>query len=275
MKEITKLDGNETVFYKGVAYNAAPFFFCSKTLYLTYMEYKYTGIILNKRDIGETDRLYTIFTREGGKIKSLAKGVRKPHAKLASSLETLTLADLTVVKNRGTGKIAGSIIENSYPNLKKDGAAMLAVFGAIGLFNKLVDLESQDQNLFALLADYLAAADEGARKHLEEEVSRLQALGFSLKLLEHSGYKIETTRCVLCGSRLSGEQFHFSAELGGIMDGRCASSQPGTITVGANTIKLMRILFSSSLRSLDKLKVEKKELDVLDRVLRAFLLWAA
>ena len=33
------------------------------------MEYKYTGIILNKRDVGETDRIYSIYTLEGGKIR--------------------------------------------------------------------------------------------------------------------------------------------------------------------------------------------------------------
>jgi len=154
------------------------------------MEYRYTGIILNKRNIGETDRMYTIFTREGGKIRTLAKGVRKPHAKLASSLETLTLADITVVKNRGTGKIAGSIIENTYPHLKKDGPALLEVFGAISLFNKLVDLESRDENLFMLLSDYLLAVDKCVSIGAGDEKNRLLSWGDSLKLLELSGYKI-------------------------------------------------------------------------------------
>jgi len=238
------------------------------------MEYKYTGIILNKLDIGETDRLYTIFTREGGKIKSLAKGVRKPHAKLASSLETLTLADITVVKNRGTGKIAGSIIENSYPNLKKNGEAMLEVFGAINLFNKLVDLESKDETMFMLLSDYLEAADGAASKDSMEEKNRLLSLGFSLKLLELSGYKIEAQMCVLCGGRLAGETFHFSPELGGILCQTCGRLQQGTILINTNTIKLMRIIFASSMKSLGKLKVEKKDLDALSRVVRSFLLWA-
>jgi len=238
------------------------------------MEYKYTGIILNKRNIGETDRMYTIFTREGGKIRSLAKGVRKPHAKLASSLESLTMADITVVKNRGTGKIAGSIIENTYPHLKKDGAALLEVFGAISLFNKLVDLESKDETMFALLADYLDAADSAARTQSAEEKNRLLSLGFSLKLLELSGYKIEASLCVLCGCRLTGEHFHFSPELGGIVCEACGRSQPATIPVNANAIKLIRIIFASGMRSLEKLKVEKKDLDALSRVVRGFLLWA-
>lgn len=238
------------------------------------MEYKYTGIILNKRNIGETDRLYTIYTLEAGKIRSMAKGVRKPHAKLASSLESLTMADITVVKNRGTGKIAGAIIENTYPHLKKDGAGLLEVFNAISLFNKLVDLESKDETLFALLADYLDAADNAARVQSTEEKTRLLSLGFSVKLLELSGYKIEATLCVLCGCRLAGEKFHFSPELGGIVCDACGRSQPAAIPITANTVKLIRIIFASQMRSLGKLQVEKKDSDALSRVVRGFLLWA-
>jgi len=79
---------------------------------------------------------------------------------------------------------------------------------------------------------------------------------------------------VLCGCRLAGEQFNFSPELGGIVCGECVPMQQGTIPIGVNTVKLMRIMFGSGMLSLGKLKVEKKDLNALDRVLRGFMLWA-
>ena len=42
------------------------------------MDYKYNGIILSKKDVAETDRIYSIYTREAGKIRVLGKGVRNP-----------------------------------------------------------------------------------------------------------------------------------------------------------------------------------------------------
>ena len=65
------------------------------------MEYRYTAIVLKKREIGETDRLYTFMTREGGKVRAKAVGVRKSEAKLASSLETLMLSDIAIVRGKG------------------------------------------------------------------------------------------------------------------------------------------------------------------------------
>ena len=61
------------------------------------MEYKYTSIILDKKDVGETDRIYSFYTLEGGKIQSLAKGVRKSGAKLAGSLENFLFAGVIVI----------------------------------------------------------------------------------------------------------------------------------------------------------------------------------
>lgn len=238
------------------------------------MEYKYTGIILNKFDVGETDRFYTIFTLEAGKIRSIAKGVRKPHAKLASSLESLTLADLTIVKNRGNGKIAGSIVENSYANLKKDGELLLDVFGGVALFNRMVDLENKDEKLFELLSEYLEAANENALLKVEDEKNKLLTLGFSIKLLELLGYKIEADICVLGSCVFSGEKFYFSSEHGGVVCHQCGNLQKGMLPISANTIKILRIFFKNKLNSFKKLKVEKKELDNLQRLLQGFLAWS-
>ena len=160
------------------------------------MEYKYTGIILSKRDVGETDRICTIYTFEGGKIKSIAKGVRKAHAKLASVLENITLADITIVKTRGMGKITGSIIENNFTAIKNNHNAVLETFSALGLFDKLVDFENPDQKVFELLKNYLETVDTCALNKDNEKYVLLR-LGFTTKLLYELGYAIEANACVV------------------------------------------------------------------------------
>ena len=154
------------------------------------MEYKYTGIILNKRDIGETDRIYTIFTLEGGKIRSLAKGVRKAHAKLAASLENITLADITIVKARGLGKITGSIVENNFSALKTDCDALLETFYGLNTFDKMVDYENPDPQVFDLLRSYLEAVEFCSIEGISEKYLLLR-LGFTVKLLDALGMSLE------------------------------------------------------------------------------------
>ncbi|HOW60829.1 MAG TPA: DNA repair protein RecO [Candidatus Moranbacteria bacterium] len=237
------------------------------------MEYKYTGIILNKRDVGETDRTYTIYTLEGGKIKSLAKGVRKSNAKLASMLENITLADITIIKTKGIGKITGSIVENNFTAVKSESEAILEVFSALGLFEKLVDFENPDRFIFELLKNYLetvniCAVNKDKKKHV------LLKLGFIVKLLSELGYTIEVNSCVVCSKKLSESSPIFNAKHGGTLCFSCAEkNQDAAIIVRANAIKMIRLFLQNKMNTLAKIQATKEDCDSTLLVVNEFLRW--
>ena len=237
------------------------------------MEYKYTGIILNKRDVGETDRIYTSYTLEGGKIRSLAKGIRKPEAKLASSLENITLADITIVRTKGLGKITGSIIENSFPNLKNDCDTLLEVFSSIGVFDKLVDLESADDRIFNLLKEYFEVADICARKNLREK-HQLLRLGFMAKFMFELGYAVGVDSCAACGSVLSRGSLGFSSKHGGVLCEKCACGGKFlAIPISVNAVKIMRLFLRSKMSSLYKIQALQKDLASVRIAIEDFSRW--
>lgn len=237
------------------------------------MEYKYTGIILNKRNVGETDRIYTIYTFEGGKIRSLAKGVRKSQAKLAASLENITLADITIMKTRGLGKITGSIVEQNFSCLKRDCDALLEIFLAMSIFDKLVDFESPDPAVFLLLKNYLETVDlsslgNGNEKHV------LLRLGFMVKLMDALGYSIEVSVCVSCGKPLSENSLSFSAQQGGALCVHCAQENPASaMPIRSNAIKMMRIFLKNNIQTFAKIKATREDCDSLRIAMDDFLRW--
>ena len=207
------------------------------------MEYKFTGIVLGKYNIGEADRIYTIYTLEKGKIKAIAKGVRKSQARLAGNLENFSLVDLAIAKGRGTGKITGSIVENNFRNLRSNLEALGNVFEAVKILDKLTGLEEKDANIFDLLESYLETADEASLE--KEESISLITQGFILKLLDLLGYKIEANACVKCSSKLAKSGNYFSAEKGGIVCEDCSEEAGSKIGVSDNVIKIIRIFFQN------------------------------
>jgi DNA repair protein RecO (recombination protein O) len=236
------------------------------------MEYKYTGIILNKKDVGETDRIYTMYTLEGGKVRSLAKGVRKAHAKLASSLENLTLADITIVRTMGLGKITGSIVEQNFSALKKDCEALMHVFSVMAVFEKMVDLDSQDKSVFSLLKQYLETMDNNSGN--EDEIKyEVLSLGFLVKLLDSLGYSIEVDACVICSSKLSETSTCFSPQHGGALCESCAQKISAICWVKPNAIKLIRLFLSSGLSSLVKIKVSREDCNSARVAIEDFVRW--
>ena len=228
---------------------------------------------MNKWDVGETDRIYAIYTLEGGKIRSLAKGVRKAHSKLAASLENITLADITIVRSRGLGKIAGSIVEQNFSALKRDCDALLETFLGLSIFDKLVDYENPDPAVFHLLKNYLEAVD-GLAQTVGSEKYVLLRLGFVTKLLDALGYSIEVTMCVACGAPLSENLLRFSAQHGGALCAVCAEqNQACAAPIKVNSIKMMRLFLRNNIQTHAKIQATREDCDGVRLAVDDFLRW--
>ena len=236
------------------------------------MDYKYTGIILGKKDVGETDRIYTIYTLESGKIRVLAKSVRKANAKLAGFLENFNLAEIFVAKNQGMGKITGSLVINNFPKIRENLETVQSVFASIELLSKLIKDENKDPKIFTLLKEYLEVANNLSN---QEDNNKLEiiSLGFTFKLFEELGYKIEAGNCMECGGKIKEGNNFFDPEQGGIICEKCYPNAKKGFRINPNSIKILRIIFQNSLKSLAKLKAEKKDLDNLKIVKQEFLHW--
>src|SRR5207244_11213895 len=63
--------------------------------------YRDRAVVLRKLDYGEADRIFTLLTREHGKVGAIAKGVRRPSSKLGPSLELYGHVDVLLAKGRG------------------------------------------------------------------------------------------------------------------------------------------------------------------------------
>lgn len=237
------------------------------------MELRYNAIVLKKKEVGETDRLYTLYTLEQGKVQAVAKGVRKSEAKLAGQLETLMQGLVIVAKGRGTGRIAGAVAEKNFPFLRTDVDILARVLGAVSLFERLVEWDEPDADVFGLLALYLSLADDFAKDGKKEKIFLLTE-GFLFQLFARLGYGIETGICVVSGEKLvSGEQHFFSPSAGGVLLGVHSRQSPNAFAVSESAIKLMRLSLSGTLASLARVRVSPAELRELRLVTARFFEW--
>ncbi|MEK9173972.1 MAG: DNA repair protein RecO, partial [Patescibacteria group bacterium] len=97
------------------------------------MEYRYNSIVLGKKEVGETDRLYTLYTQEQGKIRVMAKGVRKPEAKLAGQLENLSSVLVIINKTKGMGRVTAAVAEDVFGALREQYEILLLVSQSLSI----------------------------------------------------------------------------------------------------------------------------------------------
>lgn len=142
------------------------------------------GIVLKKLDVGEADALYAVYTKDYGKIKALAQGVRKEEAKLRGHLELLSLARIQFVIGRGGEKLIGATLADFFPLMRaREHTLRLAASVAADVDQQCFPGE-KDHGVWNLLTETFMALD--TEDFHEEEAAFLAV--FRGRLREALGY---------------------------------------------------------------------------------------
>ena len=158
--------------------------------------YRDDGIVLRTQDLGEADRIVTILTRRTGRIRAVAKGVRRTKSRFGARLEPFTHVDLQLHTGRSldyvtqaeTVRAYGEPLAADYPRYTS-GTAMLETAERFTPVEKEPALRQ-----FLLLVGGLRALGEGAHD------PRLVLDAFLLRSLAVAGYAPALAECALCGA---------------------------------------------------------------------------
>jgi len=235
------------------------------------MDYRYNGIVLNSREVGEADRVYTILTMEAGKIRVLGKGVRKINAKLAGFLEPLTQAEIFVSRGKGLGQISGSIIENSFPAIRSNWELSKNVFTIFKLVDKLTPEQQKDEKAFQLLLNFLETLEKLSEEKAEKIA--LLRLGFIFKFMHQLGYGLEAEKCLSCGKTLRSGKNFFSPSRGGFLCVECPKDLESDFLANDSSIKIIRIFGKNLLKNLTKLAATPEEIADLEKIAKRYSIW--
>lgn len=109
------------------------------------------GIILKKYDIGETDGLFVIYTKDFGKIRGLAQGIKKENAKLKGHLEPLSLASIQFVFGKNGERLTHAELLDYWPTLREDSEKLKTAWQISELINSNCLEGEKDENVWNLL----------------------------------------------------------------------------------------------------------------------------
>lgn len=217
--------------------------------------------MLRKVDYGEADRVYTLLTREHGKLGAIAKGVRRTSSKMGPSLELFGHVDVLLARGRSLDVVA----QAQRLGGPRMGAEVERTAHA-ALIAELVERATEERTPVEPLFDLTSAAlDEVAR---EADPRRASAY-FMGAFLEALGYGLQVTACAGCDRELEPEPAAFLAPAGGFLCPRCADpAQPAT-SVAA--IKVLRLIAAGDISTYRRLLLEPALLEEVETVLWAQL----
>jgi len=197
--------------------------------------YKDEGVVLTTIKLGEADRIVTIFTRFNGKVRAVAKGVRKTKSRFGARLEPFTRVQLLIYRGRNLDTITSADILTSFSEVRTDYSRLTNATALVELVERITPERERAPRTYALLLAGLDALAHGG------EGSVVPA--FILKLLSISGYHPQLTVCAGCGSSAGLEAF--SAALGGAACDACRRDDNHAVDLNGDRIALLSHLLVS------------------------------
>ncbi len=154
-----------------------------------------TAIILSRTDFGEADRILTLLTPDHGKLRLMAKGVRKIKSKLAGGIELFSVSEIAYIKGRGEiGTLVSTRLLKHYGDIVKDVHRTMFGYELIKMLNRATEDEPEEEYFDLLQNSFEALNDSTIRLELVRSWFLMQLLtlsGHTPNLMtEHNGTKL-------------------------------------------------------------------------------------
>ncbi len=198
--------------------------------------YRVEAIVLRTHKLGEADRIITLLTRERGKVRAVAKGVRRTKSKFGARLEPFSRVDLLVFEGKSLDIITQAESLNAYgQDLALDYSLWTAGQTMLETADRLTPEDSiSAESQYLLLVGALRTLVSG------EHAANLVLDAFLLRALSMAGYSPTLDACVICG--VAGTQPFFHVATGGAL---CVEHRvPGSVAPRPESFDLMQALIT-------------------------------
>ena len=222
-----------------------------------FTHYRTQGFILKKEDRGEADRVFIIYTKDFGKLELLAKAVRKIKSKLRVGLELFYLSEIEFIQGKAQKTLTDAVLINNFKNLRRDSEKLAIAYQISEVLDGLVKGQEPDEKIWQLLEETFEMLDSCSTFHVSSSMIYYYFLWNFLSIL---GYQSELYRCCLCQEKIAPENISFSPKEGGLVCHQCKEKTKTEKSINPNTVKIIRILLKKDWTTLERLKVEIKDL---------------
>ena len=196
--------------------------------------FRVEAVVLRHADWGEADRMLTLYTRERGKVRAIAKGARKIRSRKAGHLEPFTRVSLQLAKGRDLLIVTQADSLEVYHALGED----LVKTGYAAYVVELLDRftyedESENFAIYRLLTEILGRIASEADPWLAIRY-------YEVRLLDLLGFRPHLFECANCGEEIRAVDQFFSPAACGVSCPKCGTGLPGVWNVSVEALKYFR-----------------------------------
>lgn len=198
-------------------------------------QYRDTGVVLRTHKLGEADRIVVLLTEHHGKVRAVAKGVRRTRSRFGARLEPPSAVALQLHEGRSLDTVTSAETVDAFRAVREDLDRLGQAMAMLEAVDQLAVEGEADPALFRMLVRALSL--------LATDAPPLVVPAFYLKVLAQTGFGPMVEACVVCGS--GGPLVAFDAGRGGML---CGTHRSG-MAVSADAVDLVARILGGQLSS--------------------------
>jgi len=245
--------------------------------------YRTDAIVLRRHDFGEADRLLTLYSPAHGKVRAIAKGVRRPKSRLGGTVELFTHVNVLVAHGRNLDIVTQAEAVRPFHGIRDDLWKAAYASYAAELVDRFTEERMEHRAVFDLLLETLTHLDavpvmaqpgeirEAPGDAATSASVELAMRNFEARLLGLLGYAPQLNTCTECEAKLSLGDNRYSAAAGGVLCEACGDAQPNARSVSVNAIKALRLLSQEPFGVFRRLRVHEEVSRELEATLRSHI----
>jgi len=216
------------------------------------------GFVLARTNYGEYDRILTILTKDCGKVRAMAKGVRKERSKLAGGIELFCSSNYGFIESRGDlAVLVASRLNKFYGHLTSDINRVNYAYAVLKKINKITE-QRVDASYYDLTSDLFEALDD-----LEISLEFIE-LWWLVSLVNLTGHTINVIKPIDAEVFSADQNYAFIGELGGF------KTLPDGL-YGADHIKFIKVASANRPKTLSRVKGGRQIANDLIPTIRSFV----
>ena len=209
---------------------------------------KSEAIVLHTYNLTESSKIAVLLTPLRGKVRAVAKGVRRTKSKFGSALESISHVEVQLhfKEDRDLQTLSQAETRDPFSPIRSDLSRLGLASVMCELMELFVQENEESSRPFVLLLLSLKALAGMSKNHTSLMIS------FYMRLLDVSGLLPEVNQCVRCGRRFQA-QVYLDGSAGGALCHGCSAGSGEKISAGS--LKIMQRLHSADWSMLERIRV--------------------
>lgn len=231
-----------------------------------FVNYKTSGVFLKEIDKGEADQLFTIYTKDFGRLEVMGKGIRKMTSKLRSQTRILSLSDVEFIQGKAGKTLTGSIIRDKFGEIGADLDKTETAKKIAQLMAKALRGQERDERSWSLLLKTLLFLK---KTDLRETAAVYHY--FFWNLLAGLGYRPQLDVCCFCKLKPACGIIYFEPGDGGISCKACRPPDARDFQIDSGILRILKFFEESNVETASRIKLTENQKNKLEAISTGFL----